>query len=132
MGVIDRINDWALRRLGRGAEVKEVAVGESGIRLRQNGKDVEVSWNDVRRAVAFQRPTLAGDEISLLLELDHERVVELNPRWAGWFVLVSSLDFHLPGARPYVAWLPDLASAGPDRTLTVFSRQAPLGPAKPP
>jgi hypothetical protein len=122
MSVIDRINDWALKRLGRRTGVREVVVTESGITWRQGSTQIKASWQSVGRVLAFQRPTLAGDEISLIFELDDGRVVEVSRDWAGWDALVANLEVHLPGARRYGEWLPDLIRTTPQVTIAVYSK----------
>jgi hypothetical protein len=122
VGLIDRINDWALKRLGRRTKVREVAATMPGIRWRQGADSTEATWQNIQRVVAFQRPTLAGDEITLIFELDDARVMEVNPDWIGWDELVTNLETHLPGARRYVDWLPELLRSTPELTITVFAR----------
>jgi hypothetical protein len=90
--------------------------------LLQGESRLEIPWHRVRRVVAFQRPTLAGDEISLLLDLGDSGVVELNSGWVGWDSLMTGLEVYLPGARGYASWLPELVGSASGHELAVYLR----------
>lgn len=120
--IVDRINAWLLRRLGRMPGRRAVVLAPDGVIWRQGDDELKTTWDRFARVVAFHRPGFVGENITLAFELTDGGVIEVDAEWPGWEALTLALETHLPGARSYTDWMPTLAAGPNERTVTVFTR----------
>ena len=126
MGVFDSLNAKVVaasdRRSGR-SSLANVAIADARMTLTfANGGVLNLPCADLRRVVALRRDVYAGDQVSLLLEFDDGRIVEVPSALPGWSALAEAID-SLAGARRFGEWHADVLAAPPGDAIAVWSRE---------
>ncbi|SCX77819.1 hypothetical protein [Nitrosospira sp. Nsp13] len=94
-------------------------------RLSDGGDgSIVLPWTAVSQVVAYKRDVYAGDLICLGIELDGQRVVELDETMQGWQEFIEALPVYLAGAMsPEEIFVRLVAEDNPSNNVTVFLRE---------
>jgi hypothetical protein len=126
MGVFDALNARIVaaidRRSGR-APLAGVTVADGRLRLTfAGGRVLDLPRTGLRRVVALRRDVYAGDQVSLLLEFEDARIVEVASSVPGWSALAQSID-SLDGSRGFGQWHAEAMAAPMGEAIPVWSRE---------
>lgn len=98
MSWIDRINAAVLRRIARGRE----PVTADAYGVTKDGQTLR--YADLERAVAYCHPSLVGDDLVLLLDFGHGRLIPVTEHDAAWKTVIEALDAHPRNRTRYPEW----------------------------
>ena len=114
MGVFDALNARVVAAIDRrsgGSPLAGVAVADGRLLLTfADGRVLDLPQASLRRVVALRRDLYAGDQVSLLIEFDDARIVEVPSSVPGWSALSESID-SLDGSRRFGEWHAEVLTA---------------------
>lgn len=127
MGLVDRLNQWVLRRGMGQTSPGVVTISPEHLRIVDGGgKETIVPWNSIQRIMAVTRDIYIRPDFQvMLIQWGPLNIVELNEDMQGWSDLGAAFDRYLPGATPSAQWLLELLSI-PTGPVRIFHREPDL------
>jgi len=126
MGVFDALNAKVVAAIDRrsgASTLAGVAVVDERLKLTHaDGRVIDLPRAGLRRVVALRRDLYAGDQVSLLLEFDDARIVEVPASVPGWGALSESIG-SLDGSRRFGEWHAEALAAPMGVAVPVWSRE---------
>ena len=113
-------------------EQGRVVVVAAGFALWLQGKCVAAArWSDIRRLRAMRRPSVAGEQISLIVELTDGTTLELMERAPGFGQFAERAGSVLTGLRPIGEWRESQPAEAPSPNGTLLFKRAAGPPTRP-
>ena len=113
-------------------EQGRVVVVAAGFALWLQGKCVAAArWSDIRRVRAMRRPSAAGEQISLIVELTDGTTLELLERAPGFDLFAERAVSVLTGLRPIAEWRASPPAEAPSPNGTLLFERAAGPPTRP-
>jgi hypothetical protein len=106
------------RLRGRRASPPTVAADAAGLRIG----DELIAWTDIRRIEAFKRDVYVGESLCMAVEVDGDRVFEINDACPGWDAALDAVESFLPGSMARAEWTLRLMAAPADRSVAVYAQ----------
>ena len=116
--LINRINNWVLKRLNSRRFAGEVTLTSAGL---QHGAEL-IPWESIAEVRAARAEQFVGNTLILVFGLDDGRALTLVEGSPPWSAITSDLPRYLPGARPYEQWVLPVAFGDPPDHLLIFRR----------
>lgn len=122
-----KLNELILRRVMRRGGTKAVIAvvpDAHGFLLRMHSgagpmPDVQVTWHEVERLLAFNEPQPVGVEPVLWIHRGGE-AIQLTQQVRGWESFLQACEVHLPGSLPRGLWQTRLVAAQAGEPIEVF------------
>ncbi len=109
-----------------------IVVVTAGFALWLQGKCVAAArWSDIRRLRALSRSSVAGDQLSLVVELTDGTTLELRERAPGFDLFAERAASMLTGLRPFAEWRASLPPNGTAAEGTLLFERAAGPPTRP-
>lgn len=114
MSWIDRINAAIVCSIHG---TKRLFADERGLVLEGQ----RLAYAELERAVAYRRPNLVGDDLTVALDFGGGRLVVVGDTDEGWSTVLAALDAHPRNTRPSTEWRLALVAGGDDLPIDLLT-----------
>lgn len=111
---IDRINAAIVRRIHG---TKPLLADGRGLELEGQ----RLAYAELERAVAYRRPNLVGDDLTVALDFGGGRVAVVGDSDERWSTVLAALDAHPRNTRPSPEWRLALVAGGEDLQVDLLA-----------
>lgn len=125
MSWIDRLNEWALKRVLGRQVVESVAADGSGINLTIEGRLRLLRWSDIEEIAAMLQPDLSTGSLALAIRGPGTSLTLVSDSAKGFKQLCEDIPRYLADVTLYPQWALELIAA-PEKVGKVIFRRVTL------
>ena len=126
---IDKLNQWALRRIA-GHTVDSVGADDDGCRLVSSNRCQLIRWSEIQEIAVLKQPPLATGSFAVAIRMANSKVATIDDTASGFTRFCEELPERLQGAIPYENWAVELIAGTPEPGKVIFRRSAQSGPPR--
>ncbi len=123
MDWVDKLNQWALKRI-RGEATERVEADQDGIVLIRARGNQLIRWSEIEEIAAMKQPQLADGSFALAIRRADSAVAVVDDTVTGFAEFCQELTRRLTNVVPYERWAVELVASSQEDGKVIFRRPA--------
>lgn len=120
---IDKLNQWALRRIARHS-VESIAADGDGCRLVSSNRCQLIRWFEIQEIAVLKQPPLSNGSFAVAIKMADSKVAIIDDTASGFTRFCEELPERLQGTMPYENWAVELTAETTEPGKVIFRKSA--------